>query len=135
MKTASLLTETALLLVSSLTVMPGAPIAPALPPLQNYFAGTENAGFWVRLVLTVPALFIVLAAPVAGAVADRWGRTNCFCRADLAVLWIHDSGRKFETEVKHFLLSHHPDTVVISFLVVHPFIPILWAATKGVFVS
>ncbi len=67
-------TRAALLLVSSLTVMAGAIIAPALPALQAHFAEAASAGLWVRLVLTVPALLIVLSAPLAGLVADRWGR-------------------------------------------------------------
>lgn len=67
-------TRFSLLLVSSLTVMAGATIAPALPAMQAYFSDMENAGLWVRFVLTVPALLIVLSAPLAGMVVDRWGR-------------------------------------------------------------
>ncbi len=70
------LTKTTLLLASSLTVMAGATIAPALPALQAHFAGVPNAGLLVRLVLTLPALPIVLGAPLAGLIADRGGRTR-----------------------------------------------------------
>lgn len=71
--------ESALLLVtllfaSSLTVMSGATIAPALPAIHAHFSGVENADLLVRLVLTIPALFIALGAPVAGLVVDRMGR-------------------------------------------------------------
>ncbi|MEX0779360.1 MAG: MFS transporter [Balneolales bacterium] len=65
-------TKLSLLLVSSLTVMSGATIAPALPAMQAHFEGVE--GLWIRLVLTMPALLIVLAAPVAGVIVDLWGR-------------------------------------------------------------
>jgi len=62
------------LLVSSLTVMAGATIAPALPSMQAHFAEVKQAGLLIRLVLTLPALFIVLAAPIAGWFLDRNGR-------------------------------------------------------------
>ncbi|MEO0408463.1 MAG: MFS transporter [Cyanobacteria bacterium P01_A01_bin.135] len=63
-----------LLLASTLTVMSGATIAPSLPAMQAHFAEVPNAAFWVRLVLTMPALLIVLGSPVAGQLVDRIGR-------------------------------------------------------------
>lgn len=63
-----------LLATSMLTVMAGAIIAPALPTMQAVFADVENAAFWVRLVLTLPALFIVIGAPIAGYIVDTLGR-------------------------------------------------------------
>lgn len=74
MKTDSFSTKATLLLVSSLTIMSGATIAPALPAMQLYFSDVEYAGFWIRLVLTLPALFIVLAGPLTGFFVDRKGR-------------------------------------------------------------
>lgn len=74
MNTNSIATKSTLLLVSSLTVMSGATIAPALPSMQHHFTGVEHADLWVQLVLTLPALLIVLTAPIAGLLADRWGR-------------------------------------------------------------
>jgi MFS family permease len=65
-----------LLLASTLTVMAGAALAPALPTLQAVFADDPNAGFLTRQLLTVPALFIVLAAPLAGWLTDRMGRVR-----------------------------------------------------------
>lgn len=70
----SLPTRSALLLVSTLTVMAGATIAPSLPAMQAQFTQVNNAGLWVRLVLTLPALFIVIGSPIAGIVVDRLGR-------------------------------------------------------------
>jgi MFS family permease len=70
----SILTKAALLGVSTLTVMSGATIAPSLPAMQDHFASVENAGLWVRLVLTLPALFIVIGSPIAGVIVDRLGR-------------------------------------------------------------
>ena len=62
-----------LLAASSLTVMSGAIIAPALPEISRYFAG-DNTDFLTKLVLTMPALVIALLAPVAGYLTDRFGR-------------------------------------------------------------
>ncbi len=70
----SAFTKTALLFSSTLTVMAGATIAPSLPAIQAYFAEIENAAFLTRLVLTMPALFIVFGSPVAGFVVDKYGR-------------------------------------------------------------
>lgn len=70
----SLSTKATLLLASTLTVMSGATIAPSLPAMQDHFAGAGNVALWVRLVLTVPALFIVTGSPIAGLIADRLGR-------------------------------------------------------------
>lgn len=70
----SLLTKATLLLVSTLTVMSGATIAPSLPAMQSHFSSVDNSEFWVRLVLTVPALFIVIGSPIAGQLVDRIGR-------------------------------------------------------------
>lgn len=70
----SSLTKTTLLLVSTLTVMSGATISPSLPAMQAHFSEVANADFWVRLVLTVPALFIVIGSPIAGQIVDKIGR-------------------------------------------------------------
>jgi MFS family permease len=63
-----------LLAVSSLTVMAGATISPSLPAIQAHFADVPAVDVLVRLVLTLPALFIALGAPLAGVLVDRWGR-------------------------------------------------------------
>lgn len=60
--------------VASLIVMSGATITPALPAMVAHFADVPNVEILVRLVVTTPALFIVIGAPVAGYIADRWGR-------------------------------------------------------------
>ena len=70
----SLPVKATLLVVSTLTVMAGATIAPSLPAMQQFFAKVDNADYWVRLVLTVPALCIAIGAPVVGVLIDRLGR-------------------------------------------------------------
>lgn len=63
-----------LLLISTLTIMSGATISPSLPAIESHFAGSDNVEILTRLVLTLPALFIVICAPFAGGLADRFGR-------------------------------------------------------------
>jgi MFS family permease len=63
-----------LLFAATLTVMSGATISPALPKIAEAFAGHPNADIMVKLVLTVPALFIVIGGPIAGWIVDTIGR-------------------------------------------------------------
>ncbi|CAN7692279.1 MFS transporter [Aminobacter sp. LjRoot7] len=63
-----------LLLISTLTIMSGATISPSLPAIESHFAGSPNVEILTRLVLTLPALSIVICAPFAGGLADRVGR-------------------------------------------------------------
>lgn len=63
-----------LLLISTLTIMSGATISPSLPAIESHFAGSPNVEILTRLVLTLPALSIVICAPFAGGLADRFGR-------------------------------------------------------------
>jgi MFS family permease len=72
-----------LLLTSTLTVMAGATIAPSLPEMQNHFASEENVAFLVRLILTMPALFIVIGAPIVGVMVDKFGRKPVLAGAAL----------------------------------------------------
>jgi len=61
-----------ILAASSLTVMSGAIIAPALPAIDNYFQ--EQNDLLVRLILTMPALSIALLSSFAGGLVDSIGR-------------------------------------------------------------
>ena len=63
-----------LLITSSMTVMAGATISPALPKMQEAFQDQPNSEFWVKLLLTLPGLFTAFAAPFAGVIIDRFGR-------------------------------------------------------------
>lgn len=65
-----------LLLTSTLIVMVTGVIAPALPRMEDSFAHVTNVALWVRLVLTIPCLFIAVIAPIAGYVIDRIGRKS-----------------------------------------------------------
>lgn len=63
-----------ILIGSTMSVMAGASIAPALPEMSKYFADVDNAEFLVRIMLTVPSLFIALFSPIAGVIFDKYGR-------------------------------------------------------------
>ncbi len=65
-----------LLLVSTLTIMSGATIAPSLPGIAAEFSNSPNSEFLTQMLLSLPALFIALFAPLAGMVADRFGRRS-----------------------------------------------------------
>jgi MFS family permease len=63
-----------LLIGSTLTVMAGAIVAPALPQISREFSHLPNAELLSKLVLTLPALFMGVLAPIAGYVIDKSGR-------------------------------------------------------------
>lgn len=63
-----------ILLGSSLTVMAGAAVSPALPTIAAAFSDVPNSEFLVKLILTLPALFIALCSPLMGLACDAWGR-------------------------------------------------------------
>lgn len=68
------LRQITLLLGSTMTVMAGATIAPALPQMHTAFVTTPHIDLLVKLLLSVHALFIAISAPFAGWLMDRWGR-------------------------------------------------------------
>ncbi|OUC15857.1 MAG: hypothetical protein B0A82_04620 [Alkalinema sp. CACIAM 70d] len=63
-----------LLLTSTMTIMAGAAISPALPKIQEHFADIPNADLWVKLLLATPALFTAIAGAPVGGLIDRYGR-------------------------------------------------------------
>lgn len=80
------LRKATLLCLAALTVMAGATLAPSLPALENHFVDTANSELLTRLVLTLPALFIALFAPLAGVVFDRFGLAAGFSFAGIFLL-------------------------------------------------
>lgn len=63
-----------LMMIATMTVMAGATIAPALPAIENAFLHTPHVNFLTKLLLSATALFTAISAPVAGVMADRYGR-------------------------------------------------------------
>ena len=63
-----------LLLGSNMVMMAGSSLSPGVPAIQETFQGTPGLTFWTSLVLTLPALFVVLGGPLMGYLVDRFGR-------------------------------------------------------------
>lgn len=68
------LRDLTLLMGSMLTVLAGATLSPALPEIHAAFLHVPHAIYLVKLILTLPALFIGLGAFFFGYLLDRWGR-------------------------------------------------------------
>ena len=71
-------TKLTLLLASSLTVMSGATVSPSLPAMKQQFESAivdpDLRTTLVKLIITLPALFIVIGSPIAGIIVDKFGR-------------------------------------------------------------
>ncbi|MGK0391213.1 MAG: MFS family permease, partial [Maribacter sp.] len=63
-----------ILLLSMLTMMAAAIIAPSLPAISLHFNHISQVELLSKLILSLPALFIVMIAPFAGNYIDRFGR-------------------------------------------------------------
>lgn len=70
----SLKVKATLLATSTMIIFTSAAIAPALPAMQDYFADVDNVEYWVRLVLTMPAISIIAGGLLSGQLIDRIGR-------------------------------------------------------------
>ena len=68
------ITAVTVLLVSSLTIMANATIAPSLPGLAAAFADVPNIETLSGLVLSLPSLAIIVTAALFGIMADRMNR-------------------------------------------------------------
>lgn len=72
--TDSIIFQTALFATASMTVLGGTIIAPSLPHFEEHFSNVAHIDMLSRLVLTLPALFIMIFAPISGFLLDRYGR-------------------------------------------------------------
>jgi MFS family permease len=63
-----------LVLTIQMPIVPIMALAPNLPLLFRHFAATPGKELLVPMIITLPSLGIVLLGPVAGMMADRWGR-------------------------------------------------------------
>lgn len=61
-------------------------IAPALPTIAKHFNSTPHIEVLTGLSMTIPALFVLLLAPIAGMLMDRYGRLKFIYPA--MVVWI-----------------------------------------------
>jgi len=60
-----------LLLASTMTIMAGATLAPALPGMQQAFSNLPYAEFLVKFALSLPGLTIAICAPFFGRLLDK----------------------------------------------------------------
>ncbi|MCZ4428270.1 MFS transporter [Agrobacterium sp. SOY23] len=72
-----------LLFVATLTIMAGTTVAPSLPAIEQTFLSTPHVEIMSRMVLTLPSVFVALCAPLAGILADRFGRKRLLLGAIL----------------------------------------------------
>jgi MFS family permease len=59
---------------ASLTVVSGAGVSTAIPAILANFEAVPGASVWVSLIITLPALFVVVGGPISGYLTDRIGR-------------------------------------------------------------
>ncbi|MFK3779994.1 MFS transporter [Agrobacterium sp. NPDC089420] len=72
-----------LLFVATLTIMAGTTVVPSLPAIEQTFLSTPHVEIMSRMVLTLPSVFVALCAPLAGMLADRFGRKRLLLGAIL----------------------------------------------------
>ncbi|HEY5223034.1 MAG TPA: MFS transporter [Microbacteriaceae bacterium] len=65
---------TLLLIGSCLPILGAVLLAPILPTVSTVFKNSAGSAALVPLILTIPALFIAILAPFAGAIVDKVGR-------------------------------------------------------------
>lgn len=73
-KSVGAITKAVLLLGANLTLMSGAALSPGATAMLAEFEALPNAQFWVSMILTFHALFVVIGGPIAGYLTDRIGR-------------------------------------------------------------
>lgn len=91
-----------LLFASSMTVMAGAIIAPALTEIAKHFP--ESSDMIIKLIITMPALVIALFGTIMGTLSDKWGRKNLLVYS-LIIYAIGGFSGYFINEIKLLLLS------------------------------
>lgn len=67
-------TKIMLLLGANVALMAGSSLSPGMPAMMAEFATIQGAEFWVSMIITLPALFVVIGGPIAGFFTDRFGR-------------------------------------------------------------
>ncbi|QCG89013.1 MFS transporter [Azospirillum sp. TSH100] len=70
-----------LILPVILPVMAAVLVAPVIPDISRAFAAEPNAGLLVPVAITIPALMLALFSPLAGWLADRFGRKRLLVAA------------------------------------------------------
>lgn len=93
-----------LLSAGIMTILGGAAMSPALPSIRDHFGNLDNIDYLSRFVLTLPALFIAITAPVAGYLVDRFGRLKVLFIA-LALAGLAGTSGYFVTSLNMILVG------------------------------
>ncbi|WP_181646867.1 MFS transporter [Helicobacter sp. 16-1353] len=64
----------ALFSMAAMTVLGSTAIAPSLPNLQAHFKNVDKIEVLSKLVLTMPAIFVVIVSPISGFLFDKFAR-------------------------------------------------------------
>ena len=70
----SLFTKIILLLGANVTLMAGSGLSVAMPAMMRAFSAVPGAEFWVSMIITLPALFVVIGGSITGFFTDRFVR-------------------------------------------------------------
>lgn len=77
----NVITKIVLLFGATLALMCGASLTPSTTAMMAEYENVSNAALWISLILTLPALFVVLGGPVSGFLTDRFGRKKVLVSA------------------------------------------------------
>lgn len=93
-----------LLIGANLTLVSGAGLTAAMPAIFATFADVPGAEFWVSMIITLPALFVVIGGPVTGMLVDRVGRKPVLA-ASILLSGIAGSGAFFLNNIFAILVT------------------------------
>ncbi|PAF42523.1 MFS transporter [Helicobacter sp. 11S02629-2] len=114
-KTDSGVFQTSLFLLSTMTVLGGAIISPSLPDLERHFAYVPHIDLLSKLILTLPALFIMIMAPFVGILLDKYGRLK-FILPAMAIWSISGGIGYFLNDIYSLLISRAVLGISTSFV-------------------
>lgn len=70
---------------TSMTILGGVAVAAALPALERHFADVPHIDMLSKFILTLPALFMMIFAPLSGILLDKYGRLRFLIPA--MIIW------------------------------------------------
>ena len=103
-KTNNLVRNLFILLGSTLSVMQGALITPALTTIAEHFKDTENIVFLSKLIIALPPIFIALFSPIAGILFEKFGRKKILILSSV-LYGIAGSSGFFAENIFHILIG------------------------------
>ncbi len=100
---------------TSMTVLGSVVISPSLPAMLHHFSDVAYASLLVPLILTLPALFIVIFSPIAGILVDKYGRLKFLLPAML--IWSMAGGIGFWlNDIYQILISRAVFGIATAFI-------------------